>query len=248
MEEETLVLGIDIGGTGIKGALVDINKGVFTTERFRLKTPQPSTPQAVADTLKEVIDHFDWKGKVGIGFPAIVRHDVAQSAANIHEDWKGLHLSEFFSEHVHLPMTVINDADAAGLAAMEFGTGNGHEGVILFLTIGTGIGSALFLDGKLIPNSEFGHLFFNNKIAEKFVSKKARKEKYSAEEWGAYWNEYVQYLERIISPDLIILGGGGSKRFEEIEPYLNVDTKVVASKLLNSAGIIGAALFAHQSL
>lgn len=248
MEDDTLVLGVDIGGTGIKGALVDVEKGVFTTERFRLDTPQPSTPQAVADKLKEVIDHFDWKGKVGIGFPAIIRHNVAQSAANIHDDWKGIHLSDFFSKHVNLPMTVINDADAAGLAAVEFGTGNGHEGVILFLTIGTGIGSALFLDGKLLPNSEFGHLFFKNKIAEKYVSKKSRKEKYSTEEWGKHWNNYLQHLERIISPDLIILGGGGSKKFDEIQPFLQLETKVVPSKLLNNAGIIGAALYAHQNL
>lgn len=248
MEEGTLVLGIDIGGTGIKGALVDVEKGTFVTERFRLDTPQPSTPDAVAETLKKVIDHFEWKGPVGIGFPAIIRHDVAHSAANIHKDWKGVHLSEFFADHVHLPLTVINDADAAGLAAMEFGTGNGHDGVVVFLTIGTGIGSALFLNGKLLPNSEFGHLLFKGKIAEKYISKKARKEKYSEEEWGKYWNLYLEYLERIISPDLIILGGGGSKKFEEIEPYLSLETKVVASQLLNSAGIIGAALYAHQTL
>ncbi|MEZ4950280.1 MAG: ROK family protein [Saprospiraceae bacterium] len=248
MDDGSLVLGVDIGGTGIKGALIDIEKGTFETERFRLDTPQPSTPEAVAETLKKVIEHFNWTGMVGIGFPAIVRHDVAHSAANIHKDWKGLHLTEFFNQHIDLPLTVINDADAAGIAAMKFGAGKNHKGVVVFLTIGTGIGSALFLDGKLIPNSEFGHLYFKKKIAEKFISKQARKSDIEAEEWGKNWNKYLKYLERIISPDLVILGGGGGKRFDEIKPYLTVEMEVIPSELQNNAGIIGAALYAKETL
>ena len=246
---EHKVLGIDIGGTGCKAAIVDINQGKFLTERFQLDTPKPSTPKAVGKTVKQIIQHFDWKGKVGVGFPAIMKKGVAFSAANIHKDWLHTNVEKILSKAIDLPVKVTNDADAAGIAAIKFGAGKGEDGVVLFLTIGTGIGSALFLDGQLCPNTEFGHLFFKKEIAEKSISNARRKrENLSYEKWGKTWNEFLLHMERIVNPDLVILGGGGGKKFKEFAPYLTLDTKVIGAALKNDAGIIGAAIYAHENI
>lgn len=241
------ILGLDIGGSGCKAAIVDISTGEFLTDRFRLETPQPSTPKAVALTVKKIIKHFDWKGKVGVGFPAIMKKGVAHSAANIHKDWYLTNVENVLSKAIKLPVKATNDADAAGLAALRFGAGKDQEGVVLFLTIGTGIGSALFLDGKLLPNSEFGHVFFKKDIAEKYAANSVRKQKeLTYKQWGKRWNEYLKHIERITNPDLIILGGGGGKKFDQFAEYIKVDTKVIPATLRNNAGIIGAAMYAHE--
>ena len=248
-DSENKVLGIDIGGTGCKAAIVDIKEGKFLTERFRLDTPQPSTPKAVSQTVQKIIEHFDWKGKIGVGFPAIMKKGVAFSAANIHKDWLHADVEKILSKATGLPLKATNDADAAGIAAVRFGAGKGEKGMVLFLTIGTGIGSALFLDGQLCPNTEFGHVFFKKEIAEKTISNARRKrEELSYKKWGKAWNEYLLHMERIVNPDLVILGGGGGKKFKEFSQFLTLDTKVIAAKLKNDAGIIGAAIYAHENV
>jgi len=248
-DSENKVLGIDIGGTGCKAAIVDINEGKFLTERFRLDTPQPSTPDAVCKTVKAIIKHFDWKGKVGVGFPAIMKNGVAFSAANIHKDWLQTNVEKVLSKAIDLPVKATNDADAAGIAAIKFGAGKGKNGMVLFLTIGTGIGSALFLNGQLCPNTEFGHLFFKKEIAEKSISNALRKrENLSYKKWGKSWNEFLLHMERVLNPDLVILGGGGGKKFKEFSQYLKLDTKVIPAILKNDAGIIGAAIYAHENI
>lgn len=247
--EENQVLGLDIGGSGCKAAIVDISKGEFLTERFRLETPQPSTPKAVAQTVKSIIEHFNWKGKVGVGFPAIMKNGVAHSAANIHKEWYATNVEKILAEAINLPVKATNDADAAGIAALRFGAGKGQKGIVLFLTIGTGIGSALFLNGRLLPNSEFGHLFFKNIVVEKYVANSIRKtQELSYKEWGNRWNEYLKHLERVINPDLIILGGGGGKKFDRFAEFITVETKVIPATLKNNAGIIGAAMYAHENI
>ncbi len=248
-EVKNQVLGLDIGGSGCKAAIVDITTGAFLTERFRLETPQPSTPKAVAQTVKKIINHFDWKGRVGVGFPAIIKKGVAHSAANIHKDWYLTNVEKVLSKAIDLPVKVTNDADAAGIAALRFGAGKGKKGVVLFLTIGTGIGSALFLDGQLLPNSEFGHVFFKKDIAEKYAANSIRKrDELSYKQWGKRWNEYLKHLERIANPDLVILGGGGGKKFNQFSEFIKVDTKVIPATLQNNAGIIGAAMYAHENI
>lgn len=248
MSREVGVLGVDIGGTGCKAAIVDITHGKLKSERFRLETPQPSTPENVGKTIQKIVEHFNWKGMVGFGFPAIVKNGVSHSAANIHGDWLNFNAEKYFGDLLSLPVKLTNDADAAGIAALRFGAAQNQKGTVLFLTIGTGIGSALFRDGKLIPNTEFGHLFFKEKIAEKTLSNAIRKrDKISMKKWGKMWTPYLQHLERLVNPDLIILGGGGGKKFDRFAPYLKIDTKIVAAELSNNAGIVGAAIYAYDT-
>lgn len=245
-KKKKAALGIDIGGTGIKAAIVDVEEGVFLSERFRFDTPKPSTPKAIAEAVLRIVNHFQWKGCIGVGFPAIVKKGVAYSAANIHKKWVGVNVEALFLKTIGQKITVVNDADAAGAAAVKFGAGKGKPGVVLFLTIGTGIGSALFLDGKLLPNTEFGHLFIDGKIAEKQVSNAVRKnQNLSMEDWGKRLSDYLNHLERTVSPDWIILGGGGGKKFAEFADYLKLETPIVPSILENNAGIIGAAYEAY---
>ncbi len=243
------ILGIDIGGSGIKGAPVDTETGNLLDDRFRVPTPNPSKPEAIAKAVAEVVQHFAWEGPVGCGFPALVRHGVAMSAANIHKKWIGTNAAELFASASGCPVYVMNDADAAGLAEMSFGAGRGRNGVVLIVTIGTGLGTALFIDGRLLPNTELGHVLINGEDAEWRASDAARKrEKLSWKKWGARFNEYLQHLERLFSPDLIILGGGVSKKFERFIPYLALQAEVVPAELLNEAGIVGAAMAAQTQL
>jgi polyphosphate glucokinase len=244
-----IVLGVDIGGSGIKGGLIDVEKGEMISERHRIDTPQPATPAAVAETFRELVAHFGWKGPIGVGFPAIVHHGVALSAANIDAGWVGQSIEKLLSEASGCHVFVLNDADAAGVAAMQYGIGKGEQGVVLMLTIGTGIGSALFIDGQLVPNTEFGHLYLkgHKQVVEKYVSKKAREAAgLEWEDWGERFDEYLHHLDRLLAPDLVILGGGGSKRFDRYSDKFTVNYRVVPAGLLNKAGAIGAAWYAWE--
>jgi len=239
-------LGIDIGGSGIKGALVEIRTGELVTPRYRVPTPEGAKPKAVAEVVGEIVQHFKWKGPVGVGFPAIIINGVAFSAANVSKKWIGTNAETLFTEATGCPVRVLNDADAAGLAEVRFGAGRGQKGTILVITIGTGLGSALFRDGLLVPNTEFGHIEMNCGDAEKQASEAAKmREKLTWKEWSERFNEYLRTLEDLISPDLIILGGGASKESEKFMDRLNLRAKVVSAIMLNEAGIVGAALSAE---
>lgn len=242
------VLGVDIGGSGVKGAPVDLDRGVQLTDRFRIETPQPPKPKAVAAVLAEVAAAFEWDGPIGVGFPGIMSRNIAHTAANLHPAWVGRDLSELFGAASGCPVGVINDADAAGLAEITYGAGKDRDGTVLLLTLGTGIGSALFINGQLYPNSEFGHLLFKGDIAEKYATANIRKaEGLSWTEWGARLNEFLLHVHRILFPELIILGGGASAKFDRFSDQIDCGTEVVPAQLMNNAGIIGAALAAPRT-
>ncbi len=237
------VLGIDIGGTGIKGAPVNTDTGELLADRYRIKTPSPAKPQPMAAVVAKIADHFNWKGRLGIGYPGVVRKGVTLTAANVHKDWIGFDAAKSIKKITGHKTCIINDADAAGIAEMTFGAGKGRQGVVLLITIGTGLGTALFTDGQLLPNSEFGHLVIDGMEAEWFASDAARKrEKLSWKKWGLRFNQYLQIMENLFWPDLIILGGGISKKHKEFLPFISVQAEVVPAQMLNEAGIIGAAV------
>lgn len=242
------ILGIDIGGSGIKGNLVDTTTGEVVAERHKILTPQPSRPEAVAAVVGDLVRHFDYRGPVGCTFPAIVRHGVALSAANVDVSWVGTDADAMFTEATGLPVTVLNDADAAGVAEMAFGAGAGRDGVVLLLTFGTGIGSALFTDGVLVPNTELGHLQFEGfSSVEQWAAASAReREQLSWRKWAGRVEKYLHHLERLFSPDLFILGGGVSRRWEKWGEKIRLDTEVVPALLENEAGIVGAAMMAAR--
>ncbi|GAB4165813.1 MAG: ROK family protein [Terrimicrobiaceae bacterium] len=244
-------LGIDIGGSGIKGAVVDIETGELVTERFRIPTPQPALPNAVADVIEKIAANFQYRGPTGITFPGIMKRGVVYSAANVDASWLGTDAATLFSGHVGGQATVINDADAAGLAEMTFGAGKGRMGVVIMVTLGTGIGSAVFLDGRLLPNTEFGHMKIRGKDAEKRASDRVREEKdLSWKKWAGCLNEFFAEMEKLFSPDLFIVGGGVSKKAEKFLPFLKARTEVlvVPAQMQNEAGIIGAAWVAGRGL
>jgi len=243
-----VVMGIDVGGSGIKGVPVNLETGAFVGERYRLPTPEKAKPDDVAKTVADLVKHFDWSGLVGVGFPAVIRNGTALTAANIHNSWIETNAEQLFGEATGCPIYVLNDGDAAGMAEMRFGVGQQRQkGVAIMITIGTGLGTALFVDGKLVPNTELGHIEIRGKDAEKRATDAARQKKdMSWEKWGSKFNEYLTYMERLFWPDLFILGGGISKLSHKFLPYITVRTEVVAAKLLNQAGIIGAALYADQ--
>ncbi len=243
------ILGIDVGGTGIKGAIVNTASGRLITERIRIKTPEKSTPAAVSKVIKELIRQIQWQGPVGCGFPAIIQNGVARSAANIHKSWIDTDVAALIRKITGDTVAVLNDADAAGLAEMKFGAGKGCHATVLMITIGTGLGSALFYDGRLIPNIELGHLLIKNKIAEHYASETVRiEEKLSWKKWAKRFNKYLEHVERLFSPDLIILGGGVSKEHEKFLSYLSAKARIVPAQLRNEAGIIGAALAARLAM
>ncbi len=243
------VLGIDIGGSGIKGAPVDTETGSLLAPRFRIPTPYPAKPNPMTDVVAEIVRHFEWQGLVGCGFPAALHSGEILTAANIHHKWLGVNAATKFSEAVGCPVWVTNDADAAGIAEMSFGAGAGRRGVVLIVTIGTGLGTAVFIDGQLLPNSEFGHIEIDGEDAERMASDAARKrEKLSWKKWARRFNRYLQTMEKLIWPDLIILGGGVSKKHEKFMPYLDLKAEVVPAQLLNEAGIVGAALAANLQM
>ena len=241
------MLGIDIGGSGIKGAIVDIEKGEFASERLRIDTPQPAKPAPVAEVVAEIAAHFKWRAAIGCTFPAIVQHGVTMTAANVDDVWIGTDAKQLFESRTGNQVVVLNDADAAGIAEMEFGAGHGQAGLVVILTLGTGVGSSLFMDGRLVPNTEFGHLVIRGKAAELRTSDRARQAKgYSWKRWARFLSEHLQYLEFLISPDLFIIGGGVSKKSEKFLPLIDCKTNVVPAQLRNRAGIVGAALAAAK--
>jgi len=240
------ILGIDVGGTGIKGAPVDVEKGVLLAQRYRLRTPRSGKPLPMAKKAAEITRYFAWQGPIGLGFPAVVQHGVTKTAANVHPTWIDADAAALFSEATGCPVVVLNDADAAGLAEMTFGAGRERAGVVLVVTLGTGIGSALFSDGRLLPNTELGHLVIDGYEAELRASDAARKrEKLSWKKWGRRLGKYLGTLEGLFWPDLIIIGGGISTKFDQFGPFLNLRAEVVPAQLLNEAGVIGAALAAR---
>lgn len=244
------ILGVDVGGTGIKAAIVETSDGSLVTEKVRVETPKPATPQAVGKTLQDMVAQMKWKGPVGLGFPAAIQHGIARTAANIDKAFIGLPIADFFSEQAGCPVFVANDADVAGLAEMRFGAGKDVAGVVLIVTIGTGLGTALFTDGHLLPNAELGHILLDNgREAERYASEAVRvAKKLKWKEWGARFNHYLATMEALHWPDLIILGGGVSKKLDKFAPMIDIRTPVVPAKFLNQAGIVGAALFAEARL
>jgi polyphosphate glucokinase len=240
------VLGIDIGGTGIKAAPVDVTTGRLTAERVKLPTPRPATPDAVAAVVRELVSEFSWSGSTGITFPGVVPNGVVRTAPNLDRSWIHVDAHDLFSTTISLQVSVINDADAAGLAEMRFGAGVGEQGTVLLVTLGTGIGSALFFDGVLIPNTEFGHIEISGKDAEKRASEHAREvEDLSWGKWAGRIDAYLDKMEALLSPELIIIGGGISKRSDKFLPRLTpLRARVVPAALLNDAGIVGAAMAA----
>ncbi len=237
------VLGIDIGGSGIKGAPVDVERGVLLAERLRIPTPKPARPKAIAGVIAELVEHFSWQGQVGCAFPAVIRDGVMLTAANVDKSWIGTDGRKLFEHRTGCDVTLLNDADAAGMAEMGFGAGRDKSGLVIMLTLGTGIGSALFMDGRLVPNTELGHLVVRGKAAETRASSRARVEQaLSWKKWAARVDEYLRYVEDLLSPELFILGGGVSKKHEKFLRYITADTPVVPAEMRNDAGIVGAAL------
>ncbi|NBS54057.1 ROK family protein [bacterium] len=239
------VLGIDIGGTGIKGAPVDLPSGEILAEHLHLPTPQPATPGAVTAAIKKMIQHFQFSGPVGAGFPGVMRQGVVETAVNLSPSWVGKNAEKLFKQATKLSFSVINDADAAGLAEMTYGAGKKEKGTVVMITLGTGIGSAVFIGGVLVPNTEFGHLTLRGKDAETIASAKAREvNDWGWKKWSKRVREYLHLVDRLINPDLIIVGGGVSQRAEKWLPRASkgVKAKVVPAKLHNEAGIVGAAM------
>jgi polyphosphate glucokinase len=238
------VLGVDIGGSAIKGAIVDTKTGRLISEKFRIETSQPATIKETVESVVKLVDRFNWKGAIGFGFPAVVQNGVVKTASNIDRDFIGVNVNNLFSGATGCNVKVINDADAAGYAELMFGSVKNFQGFAIFLTIGTGIGSALFKKGILTPNTELGQIFLKNGLkAEKYTSDAIRKkENLEWDLWGERFNEYLNYIDKLFYPELIIIGGGTSKRFDKFQSKLTIKTPVVPATLLNDAGIIGAAL------
>ena len=242
------ILGIDVGGTTIKAALVETSTGALLSEHVRIVTPKPATPQAIGETLKGMAEHFGHQGPIGVGFPAAIQHGIARTAANIDKAFIGLPIAAYFTQLSGRPTHVVNDADAAGLAEMRFGAGRNASGVVLMITIGTGLGTALFTNGQLLPNSELGHILLDNGVeAERYASESVRVvQKLKWKEWGERFNQYLLTMEQLLWPDRIILGGGVSRQLAKFQPMLTTRAPVVAASQLNQAGLVGAALFAAE--
>jgi polyphosphate glucokinase len=243
-------LGIDIGGSGIKAAPVDVATGKLLADRQKIETPRPALPDAVADVVKQLTTAFSWSGPVGITFPGVVADGVTRTAANMDPAWLGLDAGALFGKAAGNPVRVLNDADAAGVAEMTFGAGVGEQGTVLMLTFGTGIGSALFIKGILVPNTEFGHVELHGEDAEKRASERAKElHDLSWGKWAGRVDEYLQHIEAVLSPSLFIVGGGVSRQSEKWVPRLTgIRARIVPAALLNDAGIVGAAMEAGTDL
>ncbi len=238
------VLGIDIGGTGIKVAPVDVTSGRLTAERVKVATPHPATPEAIEAVIRQVVSDLGWRGPAGVTFPGVITDGVVRTAANVDKSWIGVSAKDLLGSATGLPVTVLNDADAAGLAEMRFGAGTGQGGTVLMLTLGTGIGSALFFNGTLVPNTEFGHIELDGQDAERRASERAREEgDLSWGKWADHLDSYIEKMEELLSPQLIIIGGGVSRKADKFLPRLSaVRARVVPAMLHNDAGIVGAAM------
>ncbi len=243
-----LGLGVDIGGSGIKGALVDLDLGVLAAERLRIDTPRPATPGAVGKVVGHLVEHFEWTGEVGLTLPAVITGGIARTAANIDPSWVGTDVRAALGKHLPGPVEVLNDADAAGLAEVRYGAARGNDGVVLVLTFGTGIGSALFVGGRLVPNTELGHIEVGGMDGEDVAAASVKEQEgLSWSEWAGRVQQYLDRLERFLWPDLIVVGGGVSKRAQKWLPLIEHRTPIVAAQLQNAAGIVGAALAAAEN-
>jgi polyphosphate glucokinase len=243
------ILGVDIGGSGIKAAPVDVTTGKLLAPRQRIPTPSPSKPKAVAGVVGQLIEHFEWSGPIGCGFPSVIQNGIVRTAANVHNRWIDTNAVELFEKVNDGPVFIVDDADAAGMAEMTFGAGRGKLGTVMMITIGTGLGSAVFTHGRLIPNTELGHLITWKGEAETIASDAARKrERLSWKKWGRRFNRYLRYLHSLFWPDLFVLGGGVVKQFAKFESYINVESPVVPAIFKNEAGIVGAAMVAAQRM
>lgn len=247
MANDSVFLGIDIGGSGIKGALVDVTAGALSSDRQRIPTPKPATPKAVAAVVTEIRRHFGYTGPIGCTFPSVVLDGVTQTAANVDKGWIGTDAAALFARATGQPVFVLNDADAAGVAEMTFGAGRGQQGTAIVLTFGTGIGSALFTHGELVANTELGHIELDGRTAEPWASDKARSDEgLSWKRWGKRVDRYLRYLEWLFWPELFIIGGGVSKKSDKFFGHLKTQAPLVAAELRNEAGIVGAALMASR--
>ncbi|MGW6565447.1 polyphosphate--glucose phosphotransferase [Streptomyces sp. NPDC054975] len=243
------VFGVDIGGSGIKGAPVDLERGELTETRHKVLTPQPATPDGVAGCVVEVVENFGWSGPVGVTFPGVVTGSTIRTAANVDKGWIGVDAGKLLGDRLGgLPVTILNDADAAGVAEMTFGAGRGRTGTVILLTLGTGIGSALFVDGRLVPNTELGHLELKGHDAEKRASTKAKEdEDLSWEHWARRVTKYLAHVEMLFSPELFIIGGGVSRKADKFLPLIEgIRAEIVPAELENNAGIVGAAMAAAR--
>lgn len=242
------IFGVDIGGSGIKGAPVDLDRGDLAKERHKVLTPHPATPDGVADKVREVVEHFGWTGPVGATFPGVITGGTARTAANVDKSWIGTDIQSLVADRLGggVPVTVLNDADAAGVAEMHFGAGRGRTGTVILLTLGTGIGSALFTGGRLVPNTELGHLELHGHDAEKRASSKAKEdEDLSWEHWAHRVQKYLAHVEMLFSPELFIIGGGVSRKAHKFLPLIEgIRAELVPAELQNNAGIVGAAMAA----
>ncbi|MGI9156644.1 MAG: polyphosphate--glucose phosphotransferase [Marmoricola sp.] len=241
-------IGIDFGGTGIKAAPVDLDTGEFAAERARIDTPKKSTPEAVGEIIADLVARFpDSTGAVGIAVPGVVRRGVVLSAANIDKSWIGVDADKLLTERLDRPVHLLNDADAAGYAELQFGAAKGRDGLVILTTLGTGIGTALLWDGVLVPNSELGHLEIDGHDAESRAATSAREaEDLSWEQWAKRLTTYYRTLEKLFSPDLFVVGGGISKKADKFLPLIDIDTEIIAAKLMNTAGIVGAAALSDR--
>lgn len=243
-----LGFGIDIGGSGMKAAIVDLATGELASERIRIPTPKPATPGAMAEVAAELVRHHGWAESIGVGFPGIVRHGVVHSAANVDESWVGVDADAVFTDACGVDVAMVNDADAAGLAEIRWGAGRDVPGVVLVLTFGTGIGSGLFVDGTLVPNTELGHLELDGRDAESYAAASVReREGIGWSEWAPRVERYLRHVEMLFSPDLFIVGGGASKSADKWLPKISIDTPIVPAAMANNAGIAGAALLARHA-
>ena len=242
------IFGIDVGGSGIKGAPVNIKTGELTAERFRIATPNPAKPELVARAVKDLLKHFKWEGPVGCGFPTVIVNGKSRTFGNIDPEWVGVQVDELFHKHTGQNFKIINDADAAGIAEMTFGAGKGEMGLVMTITIGTGLGTGVFYDGVPIPNFELGRMLHTNgQPIEFYAADSARKKKgLGYKEWGQRFDVFLHHLVRIFSPDLFILGGGASKKLHKFQDMLTVEVPIKVAKTRNQAGIIGAALNAKS--
>jgi len=237
------ILGIDIGGSGVKGAIVDTKKGILLTERYRIPTPQPATPEAVAEVVGKIAKHFKWNGPIGVGFPGVIQQGIARTAANVDNSWIDKDLNKLFSTATGCKIHMVNDADAAGMAEVKFGAGNGKKGTLLLVTVGTGLGTVIFSNGKLVPNLEMGHILLHGADAELYATDAARKkDKLDWDTWAKRFNEYLLRMEELVWPDRIIIGGGASKKGDKFFHHFTTKANVVPAKLMNEAGIVGAAM------
>tara|TARA_B100000787_G_scaffold130278_1_gene99194 strand:+ start:18475 stop:19221 length:747 start_codon:yes stop_codon:yes gene_type:complete len=244
------ILGMDIGGSGIKAAIVDTRSGELVSERHRIATPKPATPTAIAEVVKEMVTHFNWTKAIGCSFPTTIVNGQCIHTGNLSREWKNIRVDEFFENKCKIPFYVSNDADLAGISEVNLGAGKGQKGVVIVITIGTGIGSGLFYNGKLIPNLEIGKMLHEDgEIIEFFAADSIRKkEGLTLKEWSFRLDKLLNYIKTVFSPNLIILGGGISKKHNEFKQYLTTDVTIKAAKFKNNAGIIGAAMYASKKL